>query len=538
MSRSAAQPKQVDSTPEQDAKQDVGEFIPGAGAALAPIDGVVGVDLEADAKGTPAPFAGAIGSPQAALTEQERAQREWTGDNHLSCGQRTKSAVYAGTLLWGFMLSLKILGTGMKILGGKNSAKMFDFVDNPFSGVMVGILSTVLLQSSSTSTSLFIAATGAGEMSVQNAIAAIMGANIGTTVTNTLVALFSAKGRKEDATQAASASDDTAPAPHLPATQQPIGWLQRAGLCVKRGAKLTESQQAERRRSFSCATIHDLFNVATVTALLPFQWGFDFLGELTAWMVGNPQPCEGACEPWKNPITEKIIDNVAKYIAQVDKKVLKAIAKNDCSGVDSICDNPLLKGGWLKDAGMSDTAAGLVCTLGAVTILYFCLYFLVKNLKNVLKGGLARGLKKALSFHPLVTMLIGTGLTVAVQSSSVTTSAMMPLCAGGIVSLEEMFPLTLGANMGTTVTGLLAALAATSHPKQALQVALAHVAFNVIGTLLAYPVKPVRNKLLGGARGLGDLAAKYRWFPAVYTVGAFVAAPAVALGVSYGISSA
>ncbi|MDF1795480.1 MAG: Na/Pi symporter [Coxiellaceae bacterium] len=495
--------------------------------------------------GAPA-FAGdlaTVGDQQ--LTEQERILQEWTGKNNLSWKNRAASAVAAAGLLWGFMLSLKILGTGMKILGGRDSAKMFDFVDNPFSGVMVGILATVLLQSSSTSTSLFIAAVGAGEMSVQNAISAIMGANIGTTVTNTLVALFSAKGDKASVTRVAmpapadsKESAESAQAPHLPTGQQPIGWLKRAGLCCKRGSKMTESQQAERRRSFSCATIHDLFNIGTVTVLLPFQWGFDFLGELTAWMIGNPKPCEGTCEPWKNPLTEKIIDDVAKYIAQADKKVLKAIAKNDCSGADSICDNPLLKGGWLKELGASDTTAGLVCTIGSVVILYFCLYFLVKNLKNVLKGGLAKGLKKALSFHPLVTMLIGTGITVAVQSSSVTTSAMMPLCAGGIVSLEEMFPLTLGANMGTTVTGLLAAYAATSHPKQALQVALAHVAFNVIGTLLAYPIKPVRKKLLDGARGLGNMAAKHRLFPAAYAVGTFIAAPAIGLGVAYGISSA
>ncbi len=495
-----------------------------------PIEGeLLDIDLEGGVGGDEAKAVPSLpGTPvqDDGLTAQQRALNEWAGQNNLSCSRRVMSAVTAAGLLWGFMLSLKILGTGMKILGGKDSAKMFDFADNPLSGVMVGILSTVLLQSSSTSTSLFIAATGAGEMSVQNAISAIMGANIGTTVTNTLVALFSAKGSSQNRAQAG------------PPCQQPTGWLQCAGLCARRRAPMTVAQQEERRRSFSCATIHDLFNVATVAVLLPFQWGFNFLGELTAWAVGNPKPCEGSCEPWKNPLTEKIIDDVAKYIAQVDKKVLKAIAKNDCDGVDSICGNPLLKSGWFKDWGMSDTTAGLVCTLGSITILYFCLYFLVKNLKNVLKGGMARALNKALSCHSLLTMMIGMGITIAVQSSSVTTSALMPLCAGGAVTLEQMFPLTLGANMGTTITGLLAALAATSHPKQALQVALAHVAFNVIGTLLAYPIKPVRNKLLDGARGLGNMAAKHRLFPAAYTVGAFVALPAAALAVSYGISAA
>ena len=55
--------------------------------------------------------------------------------------------------IWVFLLVLSVMGTGFKLLGGKDSAKMFDVVDNPISGVMIGILATVLVQSSSTTTS-------------------------------------------------------------------------------------------------------------------------------------------------------------------------------------------------------------------------------------------------------------------------------------------------------------------------------------------------------------------------------------------------
>ena len=68
-----------------------------------------------------------------------------------------------------------------------------------------------------------------------------------------------------------------------------------------------------------------------------------------------------------------------------------------------------------------------------------------------------------------------------VQSSSITTSVLTPLVGLGVIQLEQMFPLTLGANIGTTVTGLLAAMVTDS--VEALQVALAHLFFNIFGIM-------------------------------------------------------
>ena len=81
------------------------------------------------------------------------------------------------------------MGTGFKLLGGKSSAKMFDVADNPISALMIGILATVLVQSSSTTTSIIISLVGADELSVNTAVFMVMGANIGTSVTNTIVAM-------------------------------------------------------------------------------------------------------------------------------------------------------------------------------------------------------------------------------------------------------------------------------------------------------------------------------------------------------------
>ena len=75
-----------------------------------------------------------------------------------------------------------------KVLSGKGMNLLISSIQNPVAGVMIGIISTVLLQSSSTTTSIVVAMTGSNIIDVKTAIPIIMGANIGTSVTNTLVA--------------------------------------------------------------------------------------------------------------------------------------------------------------------------------------------------------------------------------------------------------------------------------------------------------------------------------------------------------------
>ena len=70
--------------------------------------------------------------------------------------------------IWVFLLTLSIMGTGFKLLGGKSSAKMFDVADNPISALLIGVLATVLVQSSSTSTSIIISMVGADELSASS----------------------------------------------------------------------------------------------------------------------------------------------------------------------------------------------------------------------------------------------------------------------------------------------------------------------------------------------------------------------------------
>ena len=93
-----------------------------------------------------------------------------------------------------------------------------------------------------------------------------------------------------------------------------------------------------------------------------------------------------------------------------------------------------------------------------------------------------------------VAILIGVVITILVQSSSVVTSALTPLCGIGILRVERMYPLTLGANVGTTFTSVLAAMASPPHRLHvSLQIAFCHLLFNATGILIFYAIPPMRH---------------------------------------------
>ena len=129
-----------------------------------------------------------------------------------------------------------------------------------------------------------------------------------------------------------------------------------------------------------------------------------------------------------------------------------------------------------------------------------------------------------------LNILIGTLLTISVQSSSVTTSAITPLVGLGIVSLEQMYPITLGANIGTTCTGLLAAM--VTGKVNALQIALCHLSFNVFGVGLLYPIKKIRDIPIDLAKFYGTIASKFKWFPLIHIISTFIISPMLLLGLS------
>jgi sodium-dependent phosphate cotransporter len=145
-------------------------------------------------------------------------------------------------------------------------------------------------------------------------------------------------------------------------------------------------------------------------------------------------------------------------------------------------------------------------------------------MKEIMSGRIENAINSVLSKGGGVSaMMAGLLMTMAVQSSSITTSILVPLVAAGVLTLQNAFPVTLGANLGTTVTALLASVAADS--PDALTIALAHVTFNVLGILIFYPIPRMRQIPIWLAERTSEIAVKNRSLVLVYIVGLFIAVP-------------
>eukprot|EP00408_Alexandrium_pacificum_P033260 CAMPEP_0171286990 /NCGR_PEP_ID=MMETSP0790-20130122/69312_1 /TAXON_ID=2925 /ORGANISM="Alexandrium catenella, Strain OF101" /LENGTH=379 /DNA_ID=CAMNT_0011756481 /DNA_START=276 /DNA_END=1415 /DNA_ORIENTATION=- len=193
-----------------------------------------------------------------------------------------------------------------------------------------------------------------------------------------------------------------------------------------------------------------------------------------------------------------------------------------------VTENHIISGGITAGAG--DLGGGIVSLVVSLLCLSLGLVCLTKCLHRLFIGRAKRVIVMSTKLNDYVALLIGVAITIVVQSSSVITSALTPFCGLGLLTLEKMLPLTLGANIGTTVTALIAALTKMSH--NTIHIALCHLFFNIIGILIWFPLPFMRQVPLSGARLLGLYASFYRFVPALYILLAFVVAPAIALGMS------
>jgi solute carrier family 34 (sodium-dependent phosphate cotransporter) len=353
------------------------------------------------------------------------------------------------TLLFVFLVGVNGLGTGFKLLGRDLLDQVFTATSNPFVGLMIGILATTLVQSSSVTTALLVGLVAAPEdpLPVVNAIPMVMGANIGTTVTNTIASLAH------------------------------IAWTE------------------EFRRAFAVATCHDFFNYMVVLVLLPLEIFTGLLARTATALADLLGGVGGAT--YESPIRGAIEAGGAPLQALVMAVAPTAI--------------------W--------AAVGLILASGALIVA--ALMGIVTVMRSAVRSRIEVLVSKAFENNAVVAMLVGVVATVMVQSSSITTSLLVPLAGAGVLSLAQAFPITVGANIGTTITALLAALAATGpHAEAGLIIALAHLLFNGIGALLVYPTPAIRRLPLRAARTLADVAVRSRTLAIVYVVVLFYLIPA------------
>lgn len=348
-------------------------------------------------------------------------------------------------MLYLLLLAVAMVGSGFKWATGDQAKVLFEFASHPIAGLMIGLVATALIQSSSTVTSIIVGLV-AGGLPVEMAIPMVMGANIGTTVTNTLVSLGHVR-------------------------------------C-----------QVEFKRAFASATIHDFFNLLAVLIFLPLEMMFGILEKISHWLV-SPLLSTG-------DMSMKGLD----FIKPITSPIITA-----------------LKGQLIT---FGEVVGGVMLIVLGIATIFVAITVMGKLMKSLMVGRAKEILKDAIGRGPLHGILSGSIVTVLVQSSSTTTSLMVPLVGTGVLKVRDVYPFTLGANIGTCITALLAATAVSGEfAVFALQIALVHLTFNVLATVLIYGVPFLRELPIKGAEMIAEMATKNKAVVAGYLLSVFIIMP-------------
>ncbi len=345
-----------------------------------------------------------------------------------------KRAVLLIIVLYFFLLSIKLMEASFKLFGTGFAESLISFTTNPIVGLFIGILATSLVQSSSVTTSILVGLTATGALSISNAIPLIMGANIGTSITNTIVSLG-----------------------HI-------------------------TKKEEFRKAFEVATVHDFFNFIVVIIMFPLEMYFH------------------------------ILENCALFLTQF------FLSSNMNVRFTSPL-NYILKPATHSIQNLLSNNAAIILFFSLI-LLFFSLRYFVKVIKPSAKLEFKHLLNKHIFKTPLRSFGFGLVLTGVVQSSSVSTSLIVPLVGVGILTLEKIFPYILGANIGTTFTALIASLV-TGSPA-AVTVALEHVLFNTFGSVMIYPIRRIP---IGLSKILARLSQRTKIYPLAYIATTFYIIP-------------
>ena len=354
-------------------------------------------------------------------------------------------AIFA--ILYLFLVSIGMIGSAFKGMGKEFAVQLIQSNAGPLIGLFIGILATSIIQSSSTTTSLVVGMVAAGtfgddfRIAVAAAVPYIMGANIGTSVTNLIVSL---------------------------------------GYIVNKN---------EFRRAFSASIVHDFFNVMSVLILFPMEMAFGLISKSASWLAELLVGSESFS--FNSPI-KLITDPAVAWVKELFKQ------------------QEIINYNWL------------------LLIVAFLLLFLsLRYLSKLIRSLVIHKLEAFFDSHIFKTagraMLFGVFITILVQSSSITTSLVVPLAGAGILRLEQIFPYTLGANIGTTITALLASL--VSGTIAPLAVAFSHLIFNIFGIAIIWPIERVRNIPIITARWFTEIAIQNKIYPIIYILVVFFIVP-------------
>ena len=350
--------------------------------------------------------------------------------------------------LYLFLVGIGSMSTAFKSMGKDYTRELLGSDAGPLVSLFIGILATTLVQSSSTTTSIVVGLVAAGALPFHSAVYMVMGANVGTTVTNTIVS---------------------------------IGHITRSN---------------EYKRAFAAATVHDFFNLLVLAVLFPLEVLTGGLDKLAVLATSAFQGIGGT--RLANPIKA-----LTRPLIEALQRAAEALAGDS--------------------AGIALLVCALVLTFGAIAAL-------VKLLKSVMVERVENLFDRVLFRSAPSALVFGIALTVLVQSSSITTSIAIPLVGAGVLTIRQVMPYTMGANIGTTMTALLASLAALAAAgvgdrdtaMLGLRLAFHHVLFNVLGVVLFWRLRELPIRI---AEGFAQLTMWNRAVPLIYILATFYIAP-------------
>ncbi|MFK7920302.1 MAG: Na/Pi symporter [Bacteroidia bacterium] len=348
--------------------------------------------------------------------------------------------------LFVFLVALDLMSGSFKLFGADYAKELVTIAGNPFIALFVGMLATAVIQSSSTTTTMIVGLVAAGTMSPIEATPMIMGANIGTSVTSTIVSLG-----------------------HI-------------------------GNRSEYQKAIAAATVHDFFNIITVIILFALEY---FTGALSSAATSLADMF--FTEAGEGGKTKGILDYTTKALAK-----------------------------WILGFTATDAfpkGTPFVSLPIALGLLFLSLRSLTKLLKTFIIGKVQENLDRFIFGSPTKSLTAGFLLTTAVQSSSVTSSLIVPLVASEKVTLYKAFPFLMGANIGTTTTALIAALFLGVGSPNALAIAFVHLLFNLFGVFILFPIPQIRRLPITLAQGLGKLTLRNRIYGVLYVVAVFFLLP-------------
>jgi sodium-dependent phosphate cotransporter len=336
-----------------------------------------------------------------------------------------------------FLFALNLLSHAFKMMAGGTAQQVLEVTDNPYISLFIGLLMTAIIQSSSTTTSMVVTAVAAGSISMDNAVPMIMGANIGTTLTSTLMSLSFITKKKEF------------------------------------------------KRALAAGTVHDIFNILVTLILLPLELYTGFLSTFARELSSF-------------------------FVLMTEADGSRSFTYGFWKGLTPIA--------WVVDV----IGNFWLVLLFSFLLLFGSIKVLSRYIYEIFIGNFREDFERIFFATGPKAFAFGALLTATVQSSSVTTPLVVPLVATGKISLKKSFPYIMGANLGTTVTAVVASL---FHSNLAMSIALVHVLFNLFGVLLFFPLKFMRNIPLSLAQALGRSTSRNRLIGFLYILLTFFLIP-------------